>query len=58
MTIKGYNEGELTAAIRAERLALTRERMALMRCVTRLTQIDDRLAELEKAENLLENGFG
>lgn len=55
MTLNGYTESELTLAIRQEKLALIRERPSIVR---RLNQIDERLAELCKAECLLENGFG
>lgn len=55
--IDGYSEGELSLAIRQERLALTKERIVLMRGMGRLNQIDDRLQDLAHAEYLLENGF-
>lgn len=53
--LKGHTEFELRLAIRQERLALTRERIQLMAGVRRLYEIDERLAELEKTEYLMDN---
>lgn len=58
VTINGFTENELALAIRQERLALTKERIALLSYVRRLVEVDDRLAELDHAEDLLQNGFG
>jgi hypothetical protein len=54
-TLKGgYTVGELTQAVFAEKKTLVTEWTGLMK---RLKEINDRLAELDHAENLLENGF-
>lgn len=46
-----YTKFELTQAVRTEQRSLIQERINL---VKRLREIDDRLAELDKAEALLE----
>ena len=58
MKINGYSNSELTLAIRQERITLVKERIELVRHLKRLTEVDRRLGELERAEYLLENGFG
>lgn len=54
MSVRGYSESELRLAVRQERFDLVRERIEL---VKRLRQIDFRITELEKAENLLDGEF-
>jgi hypothetical protein len=50
----GYTVPELTLAVRQEKQTLVTEWTGLMK---RLKTINDRLAELDHAENLLESGF-
>lgn len=56
-----YTEGELWLAVRQERAALTAERTTVVKEIhqreRRLGKIDERLLELDKAEDLLEGGL-
>jgi hypothetical protein len=49
-----YTESELWLAIRQERAHLTEEHVKITK---RLREIDARLDELDKAENILEGGL-
>jgi hypothetical protein len=53
--LNGHSVAGLRLAIRQERQSLIQERIKLLPKVQRLVEIDDKLAELEKAEYLLEN---
>lgn len=52
--IKGFTQGELSLAVRQEKQALVIEKRYL---TSQLTAINDRLAELDIAEGLLEGEF-
>jgi hypothetical protein len=52
--LKDYSQTELLLAVRQERHRLIMEKRGLTQ---RLATIGDRLDQLEKAENLLDNGF-
>jgi hypothetical protein len=52
--LKDYSQTELLLAVRQERHRLIVEKRGLTQ---RLATIGDRLDQLEKAENLLDNGF-
>lgn len=52
--IKGFTQGELSLAVRQEKQALIIEKRYL---TSQLTKINDRIAELDIAEGLLEGEF-